>query len=379
MSKINCNIIQDILPLYVDDVVSEDTKNMVEEHLNGCDECKKIAGSMQEKIEIKPDETDNKFKKAIKNINRKINLRLLLIFVGIIVLTVTVNVIHKWFQVNKLIEIEKCVFYYSANPNSVIEVKHDKDIGRNKDHEIPSENPEDYLQLNYTVYVNNKSLSDAKLERAYLYSKSGKYQENIIVNNVLYDYRLDRGDNNHGKLDSWLYIGNLNEDEINEMIEDISVMFIFENSLFRVKNITVEPEKCKYMYIVKTIDEYNRLLDVYHDEIVWNESEEWIYSGLGYITYYNLYWSAMDSNFAVMDYDKYELIDGEAKYNYLYEIGGYEDYGLLVESEYELTNKEHRTDNVAANTYLVKKDTLEKIIRLSDGEYKKIEELLKGK
>ena len=35
----NCNIINDILPLYVDGVVSEDTKNAVEEHLATCSDC----------------------------------------------------------------------------------------------------------------------------------------------------------------------------------------------------------------------------------------------------------------------------------------------------------------------------------------------------
>ena len=33
MSKISCNVIQDIMPLYVDEIVSEDTKKLVEEHL----------------------------------------------------------------------------------------------------------------------------------------------------------------------------------------------------------------------------------------------------------------------------------------------------------------------------------------------------------
>ena len=33
MKKITCEIIKDILPLYVDDVVSADTRTMVEEHL----------------------------------------------------------------------------------------------------------------------------------------------------------------------------------------------------------------------------------------------------------------------------------------------------------------------------------------------------------
>ena len=37
MNKINCNVIKDILPLYVDDLASEDTKALVESHLKKCD------------------------------------------------------------------------------------------------------------------------------------------------------------------------------------------------------------------------------------------------------------------------------------------------------------------------------------------------------
>lgn len=40
MNKINCNIIRDILPLYVDDLVCDDTKKMVEAHLKICDSCR---------------------------------------------------------------------------------------------------------------------------------------------------------------------------------------------------------------------------------------------------------------------------------------------------------------------------------------------------
>ena len=41
MSKISCNVIQDIMPLYVDEIVSEDTKKLVEEHLKECEDCRK--------------------------------------------------------------------------------------------------------------------------------------------------------------------------------------------------------------------------------------------------------------------------------------------------------------------------------------------------
>ena len=42
--KISCNIIEDLLPLYVDEAASEDSRQLVEEHLKGCPSCRKNAG-----------------------------------------------------------------------------------------------------------------------------------------------------------------------------------------------------------------------------------------------------------------------------------------------------------------------------------------------
>ena len=44
--KITCNIIEDLLPLYVDDMVSEDSRKLVEEHLKGCPACRKMQEEM---------------------------------------------------------------------------------------------------------------------------------------------------------------------------------------------------------------------------------------------------------------------------------------------------------------------------------------------
>ena len=52
MSKISCNVIQDIMPLYVDEIVSEDTKKLVEEHLKECEDCRKKWKKMRAKIII---------------------------------------------------------------------------------------------------------------------------------------------------------------------------------------------------------------------------------------------------------------------------------------------------------------------------------------
>lgn len=48
MNKIACDVIKDLLPLYVDDVCSEKTKDLIEEHLAGCEECQKYYEALQE-------------------------------------------------------------------------------------------------------------------------------------------------------------------------------------------------------------------------------------------------------------------------------------------------------------------------------------------
>ena len=69
MSEVTCNTIRDILPLYVDGVVSDDTRNMVTKHLERCEECRKKYEAMKSEVAI-PVEGDiaplKHFKKAWK-------------------------------------------------------------------------------------------------------------------------------------------------------------------------------------------------------------------------------------------------------------------------------------------------------------------------
>ena len=52
MDRINCNVIGDLLPLYADEVVSEDTKTLVEEHLEECADCTEKYAQMKREIEL---------------------------------------------------------------------------------------------------------------------------------------------------------------------------------------------------------------------------------------------------------------------------------------------------------------------------------------
>lgn len=65
MGKVSCNIIEDLLPLYYDQVCSDESKQLVEEHLLTCDECKKKLESMGADIgppmsQVKKNKDDSK-------------------------------------------------------------------------------------------------------------------------------------------------------------------------------------------------------------------------------------------------------------------------------------------------------------------------------
>lgn len=67
--KISCNIIRDLLPLYAEDLASEDTRALVEEHLCTCEDCTNELNTMKKAapipVEASPESLD-KVKKIIR-------------------------------------------------------------------------------------------------------------------------------------------------------------------------------------------------------------------------------------------------------------------------------------------------------------------------
>lgn len=43
----NCNIVKDLIPLYIDGCCSEESEKIVEEHIRDCDDCKKLLEDMK--------------------------------------------------------------------------------------------------------------------------------------------------------------------------------------------------------------------------------------------------------------------------------------------------------------------------------------------
>lgn len=69
--KISCNIIRDLLPLYAEDLASEDTRAMVDAHLCDCADCTDYLGSLKQETAIPVETTSESLKKVKITIRRK--------------------------------------------------------------------------------------------------------------------------------------------------------------------------------------------------------------------------------------------------------------------------------------------------------------------
>lgn len=106
MEKITCNVIKDLLPLYTDHMLSDDSCMLVERHLNSCKSCREFMEELkkeshtQEWIENRKN-VDAEAKAALKGIRRSI-LRKRIISVCVAVMCVLVAVrIGYYFYVEK--------------------------------------------------------------------------------------------------------------------------------------------------------------------------------------------------------------------------------------------------------------------------------------
>lgn len=59
MNKISCDVVQDIIPLYVEEVTSIDTNKLIEEHLSTCETCRKDYENMKKEIIVPVNKLEN--------------------------------------------------------------------------------------------------------------------------------------------------------------------------------------------------------------------------------------------------------------------------------------------------------------------------------
>lgn len=380
MNEANCNVIQDILPLYLDNAVSEDTAKMVEEHLHTCKECMEYKKKMEADIVVTE---NNEGKKLLRKINVRIRKKIVISVVAAIAALAALIVggiyVYKWMQVNRLVKLktDEMSFNYMASPYIADDLEY---IKRNMPSEILQDiftgDSNDYLYMTYDMSYDNRSFSSIKVHKK-LISQSGKYTDNIVWQDEVMEDEIGKGKLSVADVRFIIYVGNLDNEEKEELIDDLAVKVSFANSLYESDEITIDTKKCRADYLIRTTEDYRHVENYYGDYYGWKDSNSEIYKGLGYFTAGDIGNSIITGSFAVDSFnmDKYVITEKDGIYKYLFDIGDVDGYGILIETPYNLMTKEHINDNVAENTYIVKKDTNEKIMCMADGNIEEFEEI----
>lgn len=133
--KYNCDLIKDLLPLYVDEICSDESKKIVEEHLDECLDCRDYLNKLKKSVMIEENSNDGEEKteilKKFKNkiIKRNITIALLNILIIILILFGT----YKYLE-NTDVQIK------SDNINSIMLVDDNLIMNFNKVYKTVSQN-----------------------------------------------------------------------------------------------------------------------------------------------------------------------------------------------------------------------------------------------
>lgn len=84
----NCNIVKDLIPLYKENLLSEESKTFVEDHLKSCSECENL---LKDKIELEKSESKplDFVEKRIKKESRYFTLAMVSLIVSIIIFIIS--------------------------------------------------------------------------------------------------------------------------------------------------------------------------------------------------------------------------------------------------------------------------------------------------
>ena len=97
--KIECEIVQDLLLNYSDDIINEASKKLIEKHLQQCKSCQKQLDDIKTYTE-KTEQSQEKSIDYLKKIRRNSRIKSIFIAIGIILLLLFTVYVYKFIQIN---------------------------------------------------------------------------------------------------------------------------------------------------------------------------------------------------------------------------------------------------------------------------------------
>lgn len=125
--KSECKIIQDILPLYVEDLACDETKDFVDKHLENCEVCRGLLNDMKQSLEIPV-----KLGAApLKKVKKKLTRQKLLVGIVASIAAIAVACVGFWFvffhdtpieYTQGFVWVEKSEMYWEHNDTTTIDL-----------------------------------------------------------------------------------------------------------------------------------------------------------------------------------------------------------------------------------------------------------------
>lgn len=143
--KVTCDVIRDILPLYVEDLASEDTRNLIEEHIVNCENCKNQLEDMRSPINTLLD-IDTAPLKKIKNTLRKKKLQTIILTMTLTVALFSIGI--AFLTSPEYIPYSPGVVSFIKNDNGLVIAKFSDEVAGYDIYGYPTENG-----IGYTYHI----------------------------------------------------------------------------------------------------------------------------------------------------------------------------------------------------------------------------------
>lgn len=79
--NVSCNVIKDLIPLYVEDMASDDSAQLVEEHLETCEDCRSLMNELKQQEDFPADKNAMPLRKIKSSLRKKKVLTIILTFI----------------------------------------------------------------------------------------------------------------------------------------------------------------------------------------------------------------------------------------------------------------------------------------------------------
>ena len=118
--KISCNVVRDLLPLYAEDLASQDSRNLVEAHICTCEDCKTLLNTMEKPTPIPGEPSMGSFNKVKKTIHRR---RILSVIAAVIAVITIASAVFTYMFTPFQLTMEQALddFYIREDGAAVID------------------------------------------------------------------------------------------------------------------------------------------------------------------------------------------------------------------------------------------------------------------